>query len=194
MIDLIPLRGAQCALALDYSMAALRGEHHDLNTALEEAWAGLFIVLVRNWPNWPIELWSRVDALPEDPLADENTPTQYVVRFRLSFAGEGVDNSDVAAMLDVVTRGLRAVMRVEPELSWAPIRSDYLPLWAIDDGMVYRLLAPEMTVEDSIYMIGSYAGEPRLFASTLDAWPLAGSRRALGIHLCGVDLGWAFSA
>ncbi len=193
MDETIPLRGAQTALAMDYSMAELMEEQNDLNRALEEAWAGLLTVLVRNWPDWPIELWSRVDeVVPEDPTDEEGSA--YFIRFRLSFAGEGPANSDVTAMLDVVTRGMRAVTRVQPLLDWDGIGVDWLPLWAIDDGKVYRLLAPEMTVEDSVYMVGVYGGEPTLFAGTLEAWPLNQSRGALGIEIAGVDLGWAFSA
>lgn len=193
MDEVIPLRGAQIALAMDYSMAELMEEHNDLNRALEEAWAGLLTVLSRNWPDWPIELWSRVDEIVPDDPTDESGST-YLIRFRLSFAGEGPANSDVTAMLDVVTRGMRAVTRVEPVLGWDGIGVDWLPLWAIDDGVLYRLLAPEMTVEDSVYMVGVYGGEPTLFAGTLEAWPLNLSRSALGIEIAGVDLGWAFSA
>jgi len=193
MDEIIPLRGADIALGIDYSMGELMEEHQDINRTLEEAWAGLLTLLVRNWPDWPIELWSRLDEIPNDDPT-EDLPSQYLIRFRLSFGGEGPSNSDVTAMLDVVTRGLRAVVRVEPELSWDGIGVDWFPLWAVDDGKVFRLLAPEATVENSVYMIGVYAGEPTLFAGTLEAWPLTGSRAALGIEIAEVDLGWAFTA
>ncbi len=191
-MDIIPLRGARKALTIDYSMAELMEAHLDLNRTLEEAWAGLLTILVRNWPDWPIEVWSRIDVV-DDP-DETDAPSQYVIRFRVTFAGESADNSDVTAMIDTITRGLRAVTRVEAELGWGSVDVDWSPLWAIDDARVFRLIAPEPTVEDSVYLVGAYGGEPTLFAGTLEAWPLQQSRRALGIEVAGVDLGWAFSA
>jgi len=193
-VIMIPLRGGRHALGLRYSLNELLAVHGDPNRVLEEAWAGLLSILVRNWPDWPIEVWVRLaaGAVTDDPTDDEEAG--WDVEFAVSFADQGPDSKDVTAMIDAVTRGLKAVLQVEGALAWTRIDPDWNPMWAVDDGQVYRLLAPEPTIEQTVYLIGSYAGVPSMFASTLEAWPLARARRKLGVELADVDTGWAFDA
>lgn len=191
----IPLRGAQHALGLRYSLPELLSLHGDPNRVLEEAWAGLLSIWSRNWSDWPIEVWVRLlENYTKGDGADEPEAVAWEVEFAISFAEQGPDNGDVAAMIDAGTRGLRAVLKVDASLSWTRIDPDWHPLWAIDDGRVYRLLAPEPTIERTVYLIGIYSGVPAVFASTLEAWPLAHARTTLGVRLAEVDTGWAFQA
>ena len=185
---ILPLRAGERGLCLDYVLAALTKRHADLNRALEEAWAGLLTVVSESWPDWPLEVWTRLEE-EDEPDPDTGEP-RWKLRFCLFFADEGPDNQDVAAMCDFATRGLQGVLELSPAVSWGGIDPDWSPLWAVDDATVYRLLAPEPTLSRGVYLLGSYAGQPAWFAATLEAWPLHGS--SLGIELAEADSGWAF--
>lgn len=185
---ILPLRAGERGLCLDYPLAGLTARHADANRAIEEAWAGLLTVVCESWPDWPLEVWTRLEE--QDELDPETGDPTWKVRFCLFFAGEGPDNSDVAAMCDFATRGLQGVLESSPAVSWAGIDPTWKPLWAVDDAAVYRLLAPEPTLSRGIYLLGSYAGRPAWFAAALEAWPLHGS--GLSIGLAEADLSWVF--
>ncbi len=198
---LIPLRGGATTLGLEWDLEELVALNKNLNRTLEEAWGGLLTVLVESWPDWPIEVWSRLERRePEGDEAQEVQATpgaepdakveRWVLAYRVSFANEGAENADVAAMVTYVTRGLAAVLQVAPEVSWDAIEPGWKALWAIDDTQVYRLIADERTMEPSLWMVGQYAGLPSYFAATLEAWPLQGVR--LPLKHAEADLGWAF--
>ncbi len=184
-MTILPLRAGERGLCLDYPLTALLGRHRDLNRALEEAWAGLLTVVCEGWPDWPLEVWTRL----EERRSEGEEPT-WCLRFCLFFAGEGPDNQDVAAMCDFATRGLQGVLEESPEVSWGGIDPGWQPLWAVDDASVYRLLAPEASLSRAVYLLGSYAGRPAWFAAALEAWPLHGS--GLPIHVAEVDTSWVF--
>ena len=183
---LIPLRGGAFGLGLTYPLEPLVEAHDDLNRTFEEAWAGLMTVLLEGWPDWPVEVWTRLSS-----SFNEEGKERWFVQFLVFFAGEGPDNSDVAAMLDFVTRGLRGVIAVPPVVLWTRLAPDCKPLWVIDDAAIYRALAPERGLEPSVYLLGHYAGRPAWFSATVEAWPLHGA--GLPIGLVDVDTSWAFS-
>lgn len=196
---LIPLRGGSTTLALEWDLEELVALHKDLNRVLEEAWAGLLTVLVESWPDWPIEVWSRLerrepgedDAVDASELQPGEKLERWVLAYRVSFADEDASNADVAAMVTYVTRGLGAVLQTPAEVSWASVDPDWKALWSVDDAQVYRLIADERTMEPSLWMVGQYGGLPSYFAATLEAWPLQGVR--LPILHAEADLGWAFA-
>lgn len=181
----IPMRGGPGALLFACELGGLAARHEDVNRTLEEAWAGLLCVVRDAWPDWPLEVWSRLDP-QEDEDGDESA---WHLVYGVVFGGEGPDNPDVAAMADFAVRGLGKVVGVGLDASWGAIDPTWNPLWAVDDGQVYRLLASEPTAEPSLYLLGTYAGQPAWFAATLDAWPLEG--KCLPVETADVDLGWA---
>ncbi len=193
MTLILPVRGGNQGLGLGYPLSKLVDAHDDLNRALEEAFAGLLTVLCEGWPDWPIEIWTRLvePVVLDGPDDDDEEAPDWTLEFRLFFAGEGPAHNDVTAMLSVVTQGMSAVLQVEPKVSWAGIDPTWKPLWAIDDAAIYRLLAPERTVDPAVYMLGHYAGRPAWFAAALEAWPLQGA--GLPISLAEADTGWAFA-
>jgi hypothetical protein len=188
----LPMRAGPMGLALAYSLNELANRHGDLNRALEEAWAGVLTVLREGWPDWPLEVWTALELLPplEEEEGDEDATPRWVLHFRLFFAGEGPENGDVAAMVDFVVRGLQGVLEVTPLIDWMGVHPGWRPLWAVDDAQIYRLIAPEITAEPSVYLLGWYSGRPALFAASLEAWPLQGA--AQPIDFAEADLGWAF--
>ena len=184
---ILPLRAGERGLRLDYSLNEMTRRHVDANRALEEAWAGLLTVVCESWPDWPLEVWTR---LREDEPDPETGDPVWTLCFCLFFAGDGPDNQDVAAMCDFATRGLQGVLLLTPTITWGGIDPDWKPLWAVDDGEVYRLIVPERTMSHAVYLLGTYAGLPAWFAATLEAWPLQGS--GLPIKLAEADMGWTF--
>jgi hypothetical protein len=181
----LPLRADGPGLRLEYSLTELVAKHPDLNRSLEEAFAGLLTVVCEGWPDWPIEVWTRlvgVEVEDEEP--------RWIVSFCIFFGGEGPDNSDVAAMVDFSIRGLQGVLELSPIIGWAGVDSTWKALWAVDDAQICRLQVPEATVDGAIFLLGSYAGQPAWFAATTEAWPLRDA--GLPIALAQVDLGWAF--
>jgi hypothetical protein len=191
---LIPLRGGRQCLALAWQFQEIWERHDDLNRTLEQCFAGLLKVLAESWPDWPVEIWgSLVDrGLAEDEEEpDQGFSPRWWLEYRVSFGGEGPEQKDVAAMVAFVSQGLASVLGADPEVSWGSVDPDWRALWVVDDAEVYRLLAAEWTDEASVFLIGHYAGQPTLFAATLEAWPLKHAR--LGIRTAEADLGWAFA-
>ena len=188
---LIPVRGGHLALALDWDFQALVDRHPDLNRTMEEAWAGLLSVLAESWPDWPIEVWSELRKIdPDDPTDPEALPT-WRLGYRVCFSGQDASNADVAAMVQFVTRGLGAVVDGTADVSWDGVTPGWKVLWAIDDAVVYRMIADTQTIESSVWLLGHYAGEPEYFAATFEAWPL--QHAGLPVQRAEADLGWAFS-
>ena len=186
----LPLRAGRNGLRLDYPLTGLIARHKDLNRSIEEAWAGLLTVVCEGWPDWPIEVWTRLVEQEVEDGAEEDEGARWTLSFCVFFAGEGPENSDVAAMCDFATRGLQGVLELSPSVSWAGVDPAWKPLWAVDDAAIYRLLVPEATLNGAVYLLGSYAGQPAWFAATVEAWPL--HEVALPIELAEADLGWAF--
>lgn len=191
---MIPVRGGLVALTLRFDLSELMGLHADVNRVAEQAWAGLLQVMRDSWPDWPVEVWAQLEdegQEPDDDEADGEAPFGgWQLCYRVSFGGEDAGQRDVAAMAHFIVQGLSAVFRAEPRAGWGPIGPDDRALWAIDDGDIYRFYADERTAEPSVFLIGHYAGEPALFAATLEAWPLRGAGAA--VLLDDVDTGWAF--
>jgi len=181
---IIPLRGAAQAMAVSYDLAKMTTAHDDLNRTLEEGWGGLLTVLTERWPDWPVEVWGRLLAQEEDG------EPKWFLQFLVSFAGEQVNNRDVAAMTGFLLRGLTRCLGVEPIVNRCPVDPDCKPLWVIDDGTVLRLLVPESTIDAAVFMLGHYAGQPAYFAASIEAWPLA--RPEITIDFAEADLAWAF--
>ena len=63
---ILPLRAGALGLSLCYELDGLIQKHRDLNRSLEEAWASLLTVLTERWPDWPIEVWTRLLPYEED--------------------------------------------------------------------------------------------------------------------------------
>ena len=181
---IVPLRGAAQAMSVVYGLEELTAAHKDLNYTLEEAWGGLLTVITERWPDWPIEVWARLLAQEED-----GKPKWYL-QFLVSFAGEQADNRDVAAMTELLLRGLSRCLGKDAQINRCPISPDCKPLWVIDDTEVLRLLVPEHTIDGAVFMLGHYAGEPAYFAASVSAWPLANSNAS--IALAEADTAWAF--
>ena len=181
---IVPLRGAAQAMAVTYSLGKLTAAHDDLNRSLEESWAGLLTVLTERWPDWPIEVWTRL--LPYE----EDGEPKWHLQFLVSFAGEQADNRDVTAMTGFLLQGLSRCLGEEPLVNSCPVAPDCKPLWVVDDGTVLRLLAPEHTIDRAVFMLGHYAGQPTYFAASVEAWPL--SRPDVPIEFAEADLAWAF--
>jgi len=182
---IVPLRGAAQAMSVVYDLAELTAAHNDLNRTLEEAWGGLLTVLTERWPDWPIEVWTRL--LSEEQ--EEGDP-KWHLQFLVSFAGEQADNREVAAMTGFLLRGLSRCLGKDAKLNRCPVSPDCKPLWVIDDARVLRLLVPEATLDDAVFMLGHYAGLPAYFAASVSAWPLTNSEAH--IALAEADLAWAF--
>ena len=181
---IIPLRGAARAMSVVYDLEELTAAHKDLNCTLEECWGGLLTVLTERWPDWPIEVWTRL-------LSEEKEGKQtWYLQFLVSFAGEQADNREVAAMTEFLLRGLSRYLRGEAQVNRCPISLECKPLWVVDDARVLRLLVPEHTIDLAVFLLGHYAGEPAYFAASVSAWPLANSDAR--IALAEADMAWAF--
>jgi len=181
---IIPLRGADTALTFSWDLDALIQRYQDLNRTLEETWASLLSVLIERWPDWPVEIWGSLHPIP-----DPETPS-WRIEFLVSVGGAGPDDRHVATVVRFLTEGVAKLISVPPLLQWSRIGVECKPLWLVDDGQIHRVLAPEGSVEKSVYLLGHYAGEPAWFAATIEAWPLHGT--GLKVALTDVDLSWAF--
>jgi len=193
---MIPMRGGRNALSLSWGLGDLMGRHSDLNKTYEESWAGMLHVIVDSWADWPVEVWLRLVELElteEERAEEEDKPLGgWALQWLVSFAGEGPERRDVAAMVSFVTQGLESVLGEKPAVGWTSIDPGDKAMWVIDDGSVYRLYADVPTEEPMVFLIGHYAGEPALFAAAVEAWPLHRARRRLNVDLAEADLGWAF--
>jgi hypothetical protein len=181
---IIPIRGARQALTVSWDLDDLVLRFDDLNRTLEELWASILSVLVERWPDWPIEVWTRLS-----PIVEDEKP-RYELDFLISVGAEGPDDKHVAAVVRFLTAGVVKLMPNPPRFGWERIKTDCKPLWVIDDATVYRVLAPEDSVDQSVYLLGHYAGQPTWFAATVEAWPLHGAQ--LAVDLIDVDTAWAF--
>jgi hypothetical protein len=195
-MTLIPLRGGAQGLSLSYDLEALLDAQPNLNAVLETVWAGLLHVVSERWPDWPVEVWTRVAGGPDadgegSDDGERGDGGAWQLQFRVFFGGDGsMDSKEVQTMVSFVLRALRLRLGADPELGWGGISDSWHPLWAVDDESVYRLLAPEATVEPSVYQLGHYGGEPAWFAATLEAWPLRNAEAP--IELAEADTAWAF--
>jgi hypothetical protein len=187
---LLPLRGGSIALAITYDLDDLIEAHPHLNPALEQVWASVLGVSSERWPDWPLEVWSRVSVGVMEADGHDPPVKRYEVSYRVFFGGEGPEVSDVVAISNFLVRGLAGLIRATPELSWGTIDPTWRILWAVDDGRVVRLLAPARSLGPSVFLLGHYAGEPTYFAATIEAWPLSTAR--LKIELAEADTAWAF--
>ena len=182
---IIPLRGSRQALTISWDLDDLVLQFDDLNRTLEELWLSVLSVLVERWPDWPVEVWTRLL-----PIIDGEKP-RYGLEFLISVGAAGPEDKHVAAVVRFLTAGVaKLISSSPPRLGWGRVQTDCKPLWVIDDGKVYRVLAPEASVERSVYLLGHYAGQPSWFAATLEAWPLHGAQ--LPLELTDVDASWAF--
>ncbi len=187
---LLPLRGGAIALAITYDLDELVEAHPHLNPTLEQTWASVLSVMAERWPDWPMEVWSRI-AVGMKPAEDDAPGTaRYELSYRVFFAGEGPDVSDVVAMSNFMVQGLAGLIQAAPELAWGTITPDWRALWAVDDGAVVRLIATERAIGPSVYLIGHYGGEPTYFSAAVEAWPLSTAR--LAIQMAEADTAWAF--
>ena len=186
---LLPMRGGGIALAVTYDLDVLVDSHPHLNPTLEQTWASLLSVMMERWPDWPVEVWSRV-AIGLKAEDDGPPVKRWEVSYRVFFAGEGPDVSDVVAMSNFLVQGLAGLLKAAPELAWGTIDPDWHALWAVDDGQVVRCLAQERGLGPAVFLVGHYAGEPTYFAATVEAWPL--STAALNVELREADTAWAF--
>lgn len=184
-MTVLPMRGGAEGLALCFDLDELLDAHTVLNPALEQAWASALLVLAEGWPDVPVEVWARVDE-----GADGDGLERVELGYRVFFAGEGRGSEVADSMSAFLRRALSQVLGVEPELSWLGVEPNHWPIWAIDDGAVYRLLAADRTIEESVLLVGEYGGEPTLFSAALEAWPL--HDLDLGIQLAEADTDWAF--
>jgi len=81
-------------LTISWDLDDLVLSTNDLNKTLEEMWLSLFTVLVERWPDWPVELWTRLTPV----LIDEEKP-RYDLDFLISVGAEGPDDKHVAAVV-----------------------------------------------------------------------------------------------
>lgn len=181
---ILPLRGSSSALTFAWDLDDLLLQFDDLNRTLEELWASLLTVLLERWPDWPVEIWGRLT-----PVLDSEKP-RWSLDFVISIGALGPEDRHVAAVVRFLTEGVAKLIPVEARLSWGRVDVRCKPLWLIDDGQIHRALAPEGSVERTVYLLGHYAGQPAWFAATLEAWPLHGS--GLQVQLTDVDMAWAF--
>jgi hypothetical protein len=181
---IIPIRGSRQAFTISWDLDELVLRFDDLNKTLEELWLSILSVLVERWPDWPVEVWSRLS-----PIVDVENP-RYDLDFLISVGAVGPDDKHVATVVRFLTAGVAKLVSTPPRFAWERIQTDCKPLWLIDDGRVYRALAPEASIDRSVYLLGHYAGEPIWFAATLEAWPLHGVH--LPLELTDVDTAWAF--
>ena len=207
---MIPLRAGAEALLLSFDVEELAAAAPRPNVALERFWAGALTVLRDRWPDWPIEVWATVlgdaddaeDALPPEPDEDDDEPlsapppdappTSFTLTFAVFFAGEERTDPTVKAMASFVRGAAQRGLPLAAATRWGGIAPGWKALWAVDDGEVLRLFASEATVEDSVYLLGTYAGIPTLFAASVEAWPLHGAAEAIGVRLEDADPEWAF--
>ncbi|MEE2828713.1 MAG: hypothetical protein VX498_05970, partial [Myxococcota bacterium] len=180
----IPLRGSRTALTFTWELDVLVGQFDDLNRTLEELSASVLTVLVERWPDWPVEVWGCLGEV------SEGSKPRWDLDVRFSIAGLGPEDKHVAAVARFLIEGVSKLIPIEARMSWEKIDLSCRPLWIIDDGLVHRVLAPEGSVEQSVYLLGHYAGQPSWFAAAIEAWPLHGT--GLSIQLSDVDLAWAF--
>jgi len=181
---IIPIRGARQALTISWDLDELVLRFDDLNKTLEQLWLSILSVLVERWPDWPVEVWTRLTPIVE------GEKSRYELDFLISVGSAGPDDKHVAAVVRFLTAGVVKLVSTPPRFGWERIQADCKPLWLIDDAQVYRVLAPEDSVDRSVYLLGHYAGEPTWFAATLEAWPLHGAQ--LPLRLTDVDTAWAF--
>jgi hypothetical protein len=187
---LMPLRGGPIALAITYDLDELVEAHPHLNPTLEETWASVLSVMAERWPDWPLEVWSRVAVGIKAAIDDTPSTPRYELSYRVFFGGEGPDVSDVVAMSNFLVQALAGLIQAAPELAWGTIDPAWRSLWAVDDGEVIRLIATERALGPSVYLVGHYAGEPTYFSAAVEAWPLSTAR--LPIKLVEADTAWAF--
>ena len=185
---LIPLRAGDEGLVVSWNLGELFAVLPRPNVELERIWAGVLTVVRDSWPDWPVEVWGTITETSEE---GDEAPT-FALSFAIFFGGEGRGSKTAAAMAAFVLSALNKALPLEATSTWGRIDPDWKPLWVIDDAEVLRLLAPEHTVEPSVYMLGSYAGIPSLFAASLEAWPLTPARRQIGVELAEADVEWAF--
>ena len=193
---IIPLRAGAEALVLSWDLEEFVATMANPNLELERLWAGLLTVVRDSWPDYPIEVWATVDEVehvPEVDASDDPTPDSlFKTRFAVFFGGDDRSSKTAAAMASFMISAIGRSVPIEPVADWGSIAPDWKPLWAIDDGVVYRLFAPEATLDRSLYMLGSYAGRPTWFAASEEAWPLQRARREIGIKVADADVSWAF--
>lgn len=188
---MIPVRGGW-GLVLSWSLAELVERHGDVNLVMEKAWASLLLVLAERWPDWPVEVWTRLERVQVEGESDEEPTVR--LSYLVSFAGElPGETADLRAMSHVVLSGLGRLLESSAEPRTDRANLTWLPLWALDDAQVFRLLAPERTLDESVYLVGHYAGEHELFAAAVEAWPLnqARVRGEVPVKLADVDTEWA---
>lgn len=191
----IPLRAGDEALILSWDLEELVASLPNTNLDLERIWAGLLTVVRDSWPDCPIEVWAVVDEVPHIPevdSADAALASLYQLRFAVFFGGEGRTSKMAAAMASFVISGVARSAPLEPVADWGGIAPHWKPLWVVDDEEVMRLYAPEATLDRSIYLLGSYAGQPTWFAASEEAWPLQRAQQTIGISLADADVTWAF--
>lgn len=189
---LIPMRGGPEALVVSWDLNELFGVLPRPNLELERVWAGLLTVVRDSWPDWPVEVWACIEDTTELTDETEEPAASFSLSFAVFFGGEGRTSKTAAAMAAFVLSALNKALPLEARSSWGGIDPRWKPLWVVDDAEVLRMLAPEHTVEPSVYMVGSYAGIPSLFAASLEAWPLKPARRQIGVELAEADVEWAF--
>ena len=187
---LLPLRGGHIALAVTYDLDDLIEAHPHLNPILEQTWASALSVLAERWPEWPIEVWSRLAVGVKASEDESSVVKRWELSYRVFFAGEGPDVTEVVAISNFLVQALAGLIEAPPELAWGTIDPDWQALWVVDDGRVARLYATERGIDASVYLVGHYAGEPKYFAAAIEAWPLSTAR--LDIDLVEADTAWAF--
>lgn len=192
---LIPMRGGEEGLVVSWDLGELYAVLPRPNVEIERVWAGVLTVVRDSWPDWPVEVWGMVAETFEDDADGGESPDAptFSLSFAVFFGGEGRESKTAAAMAAFVISALTKSLPVAPTSSWGSVDPDWKPLWVIDDAVVLRMLAPEATLEPSVYMLGSYAGIPTLFAASVEAWPLKPSRTVIGVELAEADVAWAFS-
>jgi hypothetical protein len=211
---LIPLRAGDEGLILSWDLEEVVGVLRDPNLEFERLWAGLLTVMRDSWPDWPIEVWAAVDDASGDserdfgaafgeeddeevdadlpPAEQDGAASPFRVKFALFFGGDGRDSMTGAAMASFAIAAIARALPVEPVADWGHISPDWKPLWVVDDEVIYRLYAPEATIDSAMYLLGSYAGLPTWFAASEEAWPLHQAYAQLGIELADADTSWAF--
>ena len=207
---MIPLRGGAEGLVLSFDVEDFVASASRPNVEIEKFWAGMLTVLRDRWPDWPIEVWGTIEGVDDEPIdlstiedddeepeplppIDPNAPpNSFTLSFMVFFGGEERSEPTVAAMAAFVVSAATRALPLEPNVRWGKLSEGWKPLWAVDDEEVLRLYASEATVEESVYLLGSYGGVPTLFAASMEAWPLQGASEQIGVQLADADPEWAW--
>lgn len=191
---IIPLRGGPEGLVIRWDIEEFAATVPRANVEIERIWAGLLTVVRDSWPDWPVEVWGAVEEVErdEDDAEGDSDAEAFSLSFAVFFGSEDRTDKTAASMASFVLSAIHKALPLEPSSSWGTIDPTWKPLWTIDDAQVVRLFAPEATLDESVYLLGSYAGRPAWFAAALEAWPLVHTARDIGIELHDCDVSWAF--